>query len=232
MVFLYALVRNQAIHRKAIQQQLDTQLKNADADRFALATQLHNDLQPYLTAICKKIEMIRLQPYTQQHADEALAMAEQSFRLSRDLTRLVLPYNVKTTNLPEAIRYFADQLQQEDFMVTIDDKNIPALEQDLLLNVCRLLQEIMYNSIKHSTATLLKIHIRYRDAILLLRTAEEGWRQQPASRKDTRKGVGMELMQSRVRLLNGDMHCSTHKQEGTRYVIKVPVPASQLFKNA
>jgi two-component system, NarL family, sensor kinase len=90
------------------------------------------------------------------------------------------------------------------------------------LNVFRIVQEIVHNTIKHARAGSLVIELRFRNNKMLLHTKDDGlgfdYRE-----KEQRGGLGLLNLQSRVALLKGDLQLDTQPGKGTTYHIEIPV---------
>lgn len=217
-------------NKEELEQQLDAQVALADEGRMQFAVQLHNDVQPLLTSLGRKIEMLKMDPPKPELIlEEADLLIRESLLLTRDLTKLVLPYRVTTTSLPVAIRDMVNRLHEKPELL-LEHNELPMLEAGFLLGLCRLLQEIIYNSIKHSRAGGIRIVIGYHGNQLTIRTAEKDRLVTTLNQKNEQAGIGMDLMKSRIRLLKGTMHRHISEEEGTRYVITIPLNPHQIVQ--
>ncbi|RZK13246.1 MAG: hypothetical protein EOO46_00115 [Flavobacterium sp.] len=160
---------------------------------------------------------------------EALELLHESLKRTRDLNKMLMPYNVQHATLQEAMEDFVAGLHVENFEVFWREDPLPNLTGECLVELCRLLQEIIHNTIKHSHAARLKVDLGFDAGILSIRTAEDGWKEKFSERFDKKAGVGKELMESRVRLLKGNIHISSEPATGTRYVINIPITTDQIY---
>lgn len=100
------------------------------------------------------------------------------------------------------------------------DKNIQweDIGNNRLINLYRILQEIIQNAIKHAQAKNLKIEFLQEGEELKLLVEDDG----KGFKKNTKKGIGLKNMQSRVAQLQGNLHIQSTDQ-GVRINIVIPI---------
>lgn len=222
--FLRVMISSQAKTIRAVQRQLDIQVKQSDEDRQRIVGELHDDLGPYLSALAQKVELMQLKESNTVLLDDVANITDHIVGSTRNISRLLMPYNVKTSSLKNAVEDFLLRLKPDQLKVQLCCNEVPPLQQQYLLAICRLVQEIIHNTIKHSRAGSLKIDIGYQSNLLTIRTAEAGWVARVGKFSKQTNGIGRELMECRIRLLQGTMHVNIEQGKGTRYVITIPLP--------
>lgn len=224
------MFRQQARTIKAIKAQLDLQVKNADDDRERIVASLHDDIGPYLSTLGQKIDLIKYRPQRRDElVDEAYQLSRHITENIRNISRLLLPYNVFTHSLKQAIHIFLQRLKSDQVKIIFSCSEIPPLQQEFVMAVSRLIQEIIHNSLKHSKAAVLRVEVSYRDKVISIRTAESGKSERKALSDSSSPGIGKELMDSRIRLLHGTLHSTYSVSQGVRYMINIPVSNKEYY---
>lgn len=91
------------------------------------------------------------------------------------------------------------------------------LPESLSINIYRIVQEAVANSLKHSGATAVSISLSWELPRLLLRITDNGTAQQPA-----RAGIGLRTMKERAAAMNATFSAD-FGPEGGRIEVVIPV---------
>ena len=91
------------------------------------------------------------------------------------------------------------------------------------VNLYRVLQEIIHNTIKHARATTLDIIIHKTDKTILLKTKDDGIGFNYKEKNNQAKGLGLLSLQSRAELLGGQLLVTTQPGSSTLFEIEIPL---------
>ncbi|MGB5460755.1 MAG: ATP-binding protein, partial [Eudoraea sp.] len=94
-----------------------------------------------------------------------------------------------------------------------------ALSGDIKINLYRVIQESLQNSIKHSAATRINLEMDSTDSALKVTLKDNG---QGFDTKKGKKGIGHKNITSRVNKLNGDWSLESKPGKGTLVTVQVP----------
>jgi len=111
-------------------------------------------------------------------------------------------------NAHTEIEYFADVMA-----------DLP-LDEDLKLNIYRIVQEQIINIFKHASASEANVAIYPMGKSLFIEITDNGKGFDPLVK---RKGVGITNMINRAELYNGAVHIDSRSGEGCRIEIRIPV---------
>lgn len=142
---------------------------------------------------------------------------------SREVTPL------KQFELEDLIRSSVESIQQHSGIKTDFTYNITSqitIDEDLKLNVYRIIQEQLNNILKHAKASHIKVCIENKNGCLILSITDNGQGFDPAQ---DRKGIGISNIINRVISYNGEIDIQTKPFEGCSINIKIPIlvtPAS------
>jgi signal transduction histidine kinase len=87
------------------------------------------------------------------------------------------------------------------------------------VNICRILQEIVGNINKHSEATTVQVKIYY-NTNLIIQIFDDGV---GFVMEETKGGIGLINIQSRVKGMNGEIEIESNKGKGTHILFKIPL---------
>jgi signal transduction histidine kinase len=97
------------------------------------------------------------------------------------------------------------------------------LNQHKEVNIYRIIQEILHNTIKHAQASLLIIKIVAEGDRLLLMTADNGQGFDYFSKVKDNPGLGLRNLQSRTEVMGGEFTCQSEPGKGTSFTIEIPL---------
>lgn len=213
--------RSMRLHKERIQAEIDT-LEN---ERKRIASDLHDELGPLLSAV--KLQINNLET---TDAGDLQLIGKSSQYIDSIITKLreisndLMPNTLLRKGLKNALVEFIDATQ--------DTHKLPVkfiCEQDLQLaqeneiNLYRMVQEIMHNTLKHAKATMLIIKISVQDNRLFLLTADNGIGFDYFSKIRDNSGLGLRNLQSRTEVMGGEFSCVSTPDKGTAYTIEIPL---------
>jgi glucose-6-phosphate-specific signal transduction histidine kinase len=202
-----------------------------EAERKALARELHDELGQYLNAI--KIDAVALRDDTptgearRAGAGSIIANADHVYRTVGGLIRRLRPVGLDELGLAAALEHIVDgaraRLPSTRFSLHVDGE-IGALSETFDLTLYRLVQEGLTNCAKHASASEVDVRITRervtsRDCIMLTMT-DNGAGADWAARQD---GLGLVGMRERVEALGGQLHITTAPGYGFRIVASLPL---------
>lgn len=206
---------------------LDVQEK----ERERIARDLHDSSLQNLTHLVHKVELSSL--YIDQDPVKAkleLATVEQGLRKVIDDIRNRIydlrPMTFDDLGLKETLLKLIAVLNQEDkftIITDIDDITIdtPDSETELeLINIYRIIQECVQNSINHSKGNKINVSLKNQKNFyrILIQDNGVGFDLNEALKK--KRHFGLSVVEERVFLLNGKMHIDT--KNGSSILIEIP----------
>jgi two-component system sensor histidine kinase ComP len=98
------------------------------------------------------------------------------------------------------------------------------LSDDLLIGLYRIVQELLANATKHSSATQVHIHLASQPDNIELTYKDNGIGMDVSEANDLFKSMGVYGMKERVRSMDGDMQFHSRPNKGLSVSISIPVP--------
>ena len=197
-------------------------LEAQEAERRAIARELHDDFGQVLTAI--KLNLVR------RDADQAetIALVDGAIARMRDLAQDLRPPLLDELGLPASLRWYVQREATRaglDFQVdlaTFERRPSPSVETACF----RVVQEALTNVIRHASATRVEVELRIAGDGLQLSIRDDGTGfDVAAARKRAARGgsQGMLSMQERVALAGGELAIESSPGRGTSVRVCLPL---------
>ena len=217
--FASLLERIEAERRRAGRLQLRAQ----EEERKRVARDLHDEVNQALTAILLRLEALTqvAPPRLKDELAETKGLANQAMeellQLARQLRPAALDDHGFVPTIEEQLRRFKAQYGIETTLSTegaLDD-----LGNDQQLVLYRVTQEALNNVVRHAEAQKVAVGIARTDGSVELSVADDGKGFVPGEEE---RGLGLEGMAERARLINGDFEVYAKPGRGTTLKLRVP----------
>ena len=138
----------------------------------------------------------------------------------------MLPETLLRFGLDEALREYTQSITDSG-LLKIDYQSSgldQPLEQSVELSIYRIIQELLNNIIKHAGASEALVQVQRPGNLLSITVEDNG--KGFAPREETKAGIGLSNIESRISYLNGSIDIRSEQQRGTSVYIEI-----QLQKN-
>jgi signal transduction histidine kinase len=206
---------------------MQSMLKGQELERERVAQDLHDSLGGMLSAIKLKFEALNFKPEAhieQRDYNGLQGLLDDACQEVRNISSNLQPGALEQLGLLEAISDLVNKYEQGSNVEihfqhygVMDNKRLDSFTS---LNIYRIIQELLNNSLKHSKASEILVQLN-READLMTITVEDD-----GVGYDTRmvkEGMGSENIRSRVNFLKADLHIDSVPGEGTTTIITVPI---------
>jgi signal transduction histidine kinase len=224
LFFIINLLNQQRRYRQLQNEKLNSEIKAAELERNLIATELHNDIGPYLSSVKMRLDVI-----VTTHKEELDACKEaldKCVQQVRGMAKAMAPLSIFEIPFQDALKKYIQEVNVNGTLkVQLIESDIVKLIPDHNNQIYRILQEIIHNTIKHAQATSLHIEISIEgDKTLLIRTSDNGVGYDlEIVRAANKLGMGLLGIQSRIDYLNGSISTSDEIKLGTKYNIRIPI---------
>jgi two-component system, NarL family, sensor kinase len=228
IVILYFIITAIRYQRRSLQlhkEKIKAEIETLENERRRIAADLHDELGPLLSAVKLQINTLdttdvsdlKLIEKSSQHIDNII-------KKLREISNDLMPNTLLRKGLKTAIEEFIDNSQAAYRINTkfICEQELQ-LDQNKEINLYRIVQEVMHNTIKHAKASMLIIKISVQDNRLFLMTADNGVGFDYFSKIRDNMGLGLRNLQSRTEVMGGDFTCNSEAGKGTAYTIEIPL---------
>lgn len=213
------LDREVQAQKKTIRAVLNAQEK----ERNKIGQELHDNVNQILASTKLYLTMaIADHPNNLHFLKEAQGFIESAIAEIRALSaKEVSP--LRDINLRELIHSLLESLRYNSQIVPRFEYQIPEsvqIEEELKLNIYRIIQEQINNILKHSKATSCSIHLSYNNNQLELSIRDNGI---GFDTSKSRKGIGISNMINRVESFNGELSINSSPGNGCITEIRIPL---------
>lgn len=223
--FLYTFIRQQRKILKWQQARIAAEIETLEAERKRIATDLHDEIGPVLSAV--KLQINHLEPVEEteqivlQKSSSQIDFVIQKFR---DISYNLLPNTLVRKGLVKAIEEFIYRVKNDkNLTIHFTAKTITTMPLEKQVNLFRIVQEIVHNTIKHAKANKLTMQIFEEEGQLILKTTDDGVGFAYKEMLQHANGLGLLSLQSRAEVLNGNLQIESSIGKGTHYLLQIPV---------
>jgi signal transduction histidine kinase/PAS domain-containing protein len=207
----------QSLSRKLIEAQ--------EAERRAVARELHDDFGQALTAIRLNLKK------GGSDLSESIQLVDQAIQRMRELAQDLRPSILDDLGLPAALRwYVAREAKRAGLELRLEVADLPRLPAAVETTCFRLVQEALTNIVRHAQARKLEIEVAAREGSLLLTVRDDGKGFDPrAALRRAAQGhsLGLLGMKERVSLAGGELEIESAPVRGTVVSARFPLPGGQ-----
>jgi signal transduction histidine kinase/PAS domain-containing protein len=204
----------QSLSRKLIEAQ--------EAERRAVARELHDDFGQVLTAIRLNLQK------SGSDLSESIELVDQAIGRMRELAHDLRPSILDDLGLPAALRwYVAREAKRAGLEPRLEVADLPRLPVALETSCFRLVQEALTNIARHAQARQVQIELAARDhsLFLMVRDNGKGFDARAALRRAAQgHSQGLLGMKERVALAGGEMEIDSAQGRGTAVRARFPLP--------
>lgn len=199
-----------------------------EAERLHLSRQMHDGPAQALSNLILQSEIaMRLFDLDQMKAREELAnlktSAMRTFQKVRDFIFELRPMMLDDLGLVPTIKRYIDIVNEQsniDFNLEITGSD-RRLETYLEVMAFRAIQEFIINTIRHSQATEVKIHVDISDTIIKINVDDNGTGFDVAILEEG-DIIGIKLIKERAEMLGGQLDIDSLTGQGTRITLQIP----------
>jgi len=191
----------------------------ADTKR-AIGLELHNNINQLLVTVRLYIDAIERDPQCRR---DLIATAKEYLDLAIAEIRAIGKQQVmplKGCDLKELIDELVTDMNDRTNTTfnSIVQADL-AIDDDLKLNIFRIVQEQIMNILKHACASVANVTIGQVERVMLIKITDNGKGFNPLIR---RKGIGITNMINRVESYNGDVLIDSNPGQGCTIEIRIP----------
>lgn len=201
-------------------------IKTQEDERYEIGSELHDNVCQILAAAKMRLGMIRpsLSPNVIEHFDQSTDAILLATTEIRNLSHRLAPAFFNNTKLEEAIESLLNSFNIENrYKITINfdaySKQIQ-IQQDIQLNLYRILQEQLRNIIEHANCTDIQVSVFVFNENLHMKIADNG---QGFDENVTHNGIGFANMKRRAKLFSGNLYLNSSKGNGCEVIVVVPL---------
>ena len=208
-------------------------------ERHRLAVDLHDDLAQLLSLIGIKLSLAKQQPMQPPLAKiitDAEEVTHKAMTYTRTLMSQLSPPALSASDLPMALHWLAEQMQQHNLVVSVQIKTeIPTIPEEQALLLFQSSRELLFNCVKHAKTHEVTITLEQVDGSLCIQISDQGagFDLTDASKKahSPTSGFGLSSIRERILSLGGRFELESSPGNGTTATLVLPLstPAESIL---
>lgn len=218
------------LREKARQEEVTLRvIEKQEEERRRIAHEMHDGLGQELLVLKNMINRWSMRPESAEPSTILKAASDQIggiLKSVREITHNLRPPELDRIGITETIRYTLEKgTSAAGLKLEADiqpfNRRIPA---DLEINLLRIVQEMLSNTIKHAGATSVTCRITAKETELMLHYHDDGVGLMSDIETITlRNGLGMLGLAERVRILGGALTLNGRGGPGLSYELRIPL---------
>jgi two-component system, NarL family, sensor kinase len=205
---------------------LQSQLEIRELTLQHVGRELHDNLGVAASLI--KINLNTINLYDLENAklklEATMVLTRQIIADLKQLSRNLGPDRITRAGLVKSIEQEIALINRTgEFWAEFQTEGIiPALPEDKMIILFRMVQEILHNMVKHSSAKLLLINLQGMEKSLILNLSDNGTGFN-VEEKLNGEGAGLQNLQNRARLVSAELSIRSSLSSGTQITINLPI---------
>jgi signal transduction histidine kinase len=206
---------------------LKATLISQENERSRIATDLHDSVGAMLSTIRLTLHATESQLNENNLFANSKQMLDETIETIRRISRDLLPVNLEKFGLSNTLQEMAERITQSGKVKVLfkEEGEKHLIKKESEVQVFRIIQELLNNSLKHAEATEIVLQMRWSDKlVLLIKDNGKGFElPKEENFNEIKTGVGLHSINLRTKLLAGTLTIKTEKQKGSEFLITVPL---------
>jgi len=230
MLLIFAVYRLRRRKRISHEQNLFARqlLDTMEAERKRISTELHDSLGQELLIIKNRVVLaldnLKDKKYVREQLDEISETVSRAIQETREISYNLRPYQIDRLGLTKALESIVSRGAKTTAIAFTSDidpiDNI--MPKDIEIHIYRIIQECINNILKHSNATTGKVIIKRWHNRLNIDVEDNGTGFNVSKDKfQGPRGLGLNGISERTRLIGGTMRVESHPGKGTRVLLTI-----------
>lgn len=221
--FIISIIRQQRRVVKLYRKNLLTEITTLEKERSRIASDLHDEIGPILSAVKLRISSLDINEEDQEEVDKTNTQLDNLIKRMREISFDLMPVSLTRRGFATALKEFIDYVGKNSSLEINFHYTDTKLAQAQSINLYRIIQEIIHNTIKHAEATQLNVELKTEKNMIILSTNDNGKGFDYDMTSKQASGLGLQNLLRRTEMLNGKMYFESKKGKGTIYSFEIPI---------
>ncbi|RYF97753.1 MAG: sensor histidine kinase, partial [Chitinophagaceae bacterium] len=202
-------------------------LQVQEEERNRIARDLHDGLGGLLAGVKLRLSTIASRernPSSKEEIGTVITGLDHSANELRRISRNMMPESLLYMGLEPALEDLCRYLSNPGTTIRFQAINLQATyPQEVLINVYRIVQELLSNALKHAHASQVIVQVSDGDRHLFLTVEDNGQGMAQTTSELKPSGIGLKSIENRVALLKGRLETDSDASHGTTTNIEIPL---------
>jgi signal transduction histidine kinase len=197
-------------------------ISGQDKERQRISQELHDSIGGNLAAI--KLQLNHLVISSSPKIKNLTALLDETYQQVRNLSHTLIPKKFTHHKFCEVLESYFNNIGEAssiktDFTV-YPKKEIDALHEEIQIEIFKIIQELLTNTIKHAKASKMDLQLNLIENVLNILFEDNGIGFDPENYKP---GIGFINLENRIAKLDGSIVIDSKLKRGTIANIEIPV---------
>lgn len=223
--FVISIIRQQRRNLELSRRNILAEIAAMEKERSRIANDLHDDLGPLLSVIKFQVDTVKGASLD----DNALLMEASSsldglIARMREISSNLTPATLARKGLAASLdKFFADLQGSGKIRVHFTHDVLPPIAEDRSINIYRMVQEVVNNTLKHAGASEIRLGMEVKENYLRMLCSDNGRGFDYEERLQEGGGLGLRSLKSRTDVMNAKMRVESEPGKGTAYLFEIPI---------
>jgi signal transduction histidine kinase len=196
-----------------------------EEERERIGEALHDGVAQLLYGAQTRLQAMNPVPAEdQKNIKEILAIISDAINDTRRISFELVPAVLKDYGIEVALKTLFQRIIKDTPKISLQVKGLAKrLPEKMEYTIYRIVQELVNNILKHSKATEASVDIRFSRKVLNLTIADNGIGIREHAEERISKGIGLQNIKNRVKLMEGSFKIQSSSSSGTAIFISMPV---------
>ncbi len=191
-----------------------------EKEKMHLSKELHDGLGPLLSLIKLNVSAIKVEQADEKLLSEVKELTSESIKEVRNISHALAPSLLQKQGLQAALEEFVGQVNSSGIVFAELQYHVSKkLSPETEINLYRIAQEAINNTIKHAGASNAAISMKEKSPYLEVVITDNG----KGFSSEKNNGNGLNNIYTRVDFLKGTISMNSKKEKGTEFVILIPL---------
>lgn len=218
------------IQTKLQEELIFSNIRTLEDERKRFAQDLHDEIGASLSAIRLHVSTLETETHDIHIKDktkELKSIIDHSMASTRRISHNMLPPGLEMLGLTYVIEDLKKHISKDDglHIIASVEPDLPRLHYNTELILYRIFQELISNTIKHAEASEVNINLGSTNNMYKMSYRDNG--KGFDAEKVRYTGLGMNNIQSRSKMINGEMQFETGPGKGLYLEINIPIQSTR-----
>lgn len=224
LYFIFSIIRQQKRNLELHRLNILTEINTLEKERTRMAADLHDELGPTLSAIRFQVESVEaMDEQEQQILQKAGKQIDDTISRVREIAGNLMPSALIRKGLVTGVNEFIHKLPHPSLQIEFTHHLSDEISQEKSINIYRIIQEIIQNTIKHARASKLLIQINQVEDRLHIVCEDNGVGFHYNQLSKEQSGLGLRNLNSRTEIMGGKMDVYSVPGKGTQFRFIIPL---------
>lgn len=216
----------EVIELKLIQQKeiLNAIIMTQEQERERIGEALHNGVAQLLYGIQLRSELLKpTDQATKKVVQEIRSIVAEAIHDTRGISFELVPGVLKDHGVKVALKSLIQKVVTDKIQIQFNYNIKQKLSDKIEFPIYRIMQELLNNILKHAHATKAEMEISCIQNVISISVQDNGCGFNEKEIRGMHKGIGLQSIENRVKLLQGTLKIKSDSGKGTNILINIPL---------